>query len=511
MKGVPVAGTVIFSIIVLCSQIIIMSDFISSHIRLVSYNTRGLRSLTIPSLFDAYDIILLQETLLCKQDLGLLNTLSPEFQGTGVAVTDISLGIHKGRPSGGCALLWRKTLASIIKEIDFDLDWLTAISINSPNHEILYIITVYLPYQSNNNEEEFLSKLGILFSIMNDLESDNIMVLGDFNAHLGLNPSRFGNFLSESCIENNYLISSKLLLPSDSHTYISERWGSTSWLDHCISTERAHDLIVDMKIEYNLAAGYHIPFGCNLNLNLSAEFIPVNNARPVSSIKWDKLSDHEISTYGQNLDKLLNDIFTPTEKLNCRDFDCKNPNHIREQSKLYESILRAIKQASFHLSCKPRGSKRVIPGWNEYVKGAHTDSISATREWRENGLPTTGPIFEHKVQSHRAYKLALRKAKRNEKFILGKKLANNLTVHNGREFWKDIRKVTGKTKSSPICIDGTSGDPEICKLWKSHYEGILNCLEGRNYDIDCVNFNASVIVTAAEVHDYIGGMNAFIN
>ena len=82
-----------------------MPDLISSHIRIVSYNTRGLRNLTIPSLFNDYDIILLQETLLCKQHLGSLNSLSPEFQGTGVSVTDLSVGLLKGRPSGGIGVL----------------------------------------------------------------------------------------------------------------------------------------------------------------------------------------------------------------------------------------------------------------------------------------------------------------------------------------------------------------------------------------------------------------------
>ena len=126
-----------------------MSESINSHIRIVSYNTRGLRNVTIPSLFNEYDIVLLQETLLCKQDLGILNSLSPDFQGTGVSVTDTSLGLLVGRPVGGIAILWRKTFASVISEVDLELYWLSGICINAPNSEPIYIFSVYLAISIN--------------------------------------------------------------------------------------------------------------------------------------------------------------------------------------------------------------------------------------------------------------------------------------------------------------------------------------------------------------------------
>ena len=77
--------------------------------------------------------------------------------------------------------------------MDFKLNWLSGICIKVPNGDPVFIISVYLPFQCSENEEEFLMKLGILFSIMNDHESDYILVMGDFNTNIGASPSRFGD------------------------------------------------------------------------------------------------------------------------------------------------------------------------------------------------------------------------------------------------------------------------------------------------------------------------------
>ena len=96
-----------------------------STIKIVSYNSRGLRNMTISTLFDKFDIILLQQTQdlkRCKQDLGVINTLHPHFRGTAVAVTNASRGIIKGRPAGGVAVLYNISLSRFVKELDLQLD-----------------------------------------------------------------------------------------------------------------------------------------------------------------------------------------------------------------------------------------------------------------------------------------------------------------------------------------------------------------------------------------------------
>ena len=120
---------------------------VNKAIRIASYNCRGLRNPAVISLLDHYDLILLQETLLTKQDIVALNSLSRDVQGAGVSSTDASKGIIIGRPSGGIGFLWRKTIGHLITELDYDFDWLSGVSLTLPNGLKYFIFNTYMPLQ----------------------------------------------------------------------------------------------------------------------------------------------------------------------------------------------------------------------------------------------------------------------------------------------------------------------------------------------------------------------------
>ena len=64
----------------------------------------------------------------------------------------------------------------------------------------------------------------------------------------------------------NLVISSKALLPSNSYTYVSEAWNTTSWLDHILSTADAHASLQSIEICYGLATSDHIPIAMVLDV-----------------------------------------------------------------------------------------------------------------------------------------------------------------------------------------------------------------------------------------------------
>ena len=101
---------------------------------MLSFNCRGLPKrhedlLLKPhlnSLFNSSaDFILLQETWYAKQELSYLNSLHPDFHGTGVASIDFSADLHHGHPPGGVAIFWRTELDSCISVLQFEYDWVT--------------------------------------------------------------------------------------------------------------------------------------------------------------------------------------------------------------------------------------------------------------------------------------------------------------------------------------------------------------------------------------------------
>lgn len=79
------------------------------------------------------------------------------------------------------------------------------------------------------------------------------------NADIADSGSVFANHLTRFCEDNNLTLSSGVLLPADSYTYISEAWHTSSWLDHCFSTADGHAALGNMCIKYWLALTDHIP------------------------------------------------------------------------------------------------------------------------------------------------------------------------------------------------------------------------------------------------------------
>ena len=100
--------------------------------------------------------------------------------------------------------------------------------------------------------------------MIQNIDNSVYTIVGDFNCNIkdvgGKITSKFAKFVFDLCEENSLILSSKIGLPSDSYTYISDSWGTTSWLDMLISSPDFHNCISDIKVEYNMSSSDHIPF-----------------------------------------------------------------------------------------------------------------------------------------------------------------------------------------------------------------------------------------------------------
>ena len=125
-----------------------------------------------------------------------------------------------------------------------------------------------MPYESHDHEELFLKHLGTLKAVIEDLNSTCISIVGDWNSDVSDNESVVCKYFKQFCDENSWLLSSELLLPANTFTYLSERWDSTSWLDHCVSTSDGHDVIQNINVSYSSCTSDHIPMCIDGSLEL---------------------------------------------------------------------------------------------------------------------------------------------------------------------------------------------------------------------------------------------------
>ena len=86
------------------------------------------------------------------------------------------------------------------------------------------------------NEADYVEILGVLQSILSELDTTCVSILGDWNADISDDSSISAGHLRQFCSDTGLLLSDEVNLPSDTFTHVSERWHTTSWLDHCLSS-----------------------------------------------------------------------------------------------------------------------------------------------------------------------------------------------------------------------------------------------------------------------------------
>ena len=459
-------------------------------IKVASYNLKGLSSSKseLCNLCRSHSLVCVQEHWLFPNDMSLLNDVHSDFRGIGVSAMDPTEGIITGRPYGGVGILWDKQIDSIISILETGENWMTCVSLKIQDSK-LFIISVYLPYEKNDNSEEFVNCLAKLESFIAECDSSSVYELGDFNTDITRN-SFFSREL-DNYIERTSCILSDHVFIKDGFTYVSDAWGTTSWLDHCLATEDAHRAITNIDILYDYIASDHKP----VTVNIRVKDLPLHICESVTDteckVNWDRVTSEMLATYKYNSEILLGDIVENSPictNVGICDVNCKDSTHMVAIDKLYNDIIQALRNSSkFVLDKSNTVRKHVIPGWNEHVKDAHEAARSAFCMWRRLGKPRTGSVYEIMKRSRAVFKHVLRFCKQQEKKTKMNRLAESLFNNNQVTFWKEVRKQQNNKVVLSNCIDGASGSKNIVEMWHEYYDGILNSIIYSEEDILFIN------------------------
>lgn len=146
---------------------------IQDNIKCISFNCKSVtRSVEcVRSLCQTADIIALQETWLLPHDVPFLGSIDSEFEYTGKSAVDTGGGILRGRPYGGVALLWRKSLFKSVSVIKCESARISAIKIVLSNR-VLLVFSVYMPTDSAENLPVFTECLGEIAAIVDECNID---------------------------------------------------------------------------------------------------------------------------------------------------------------------------------------------------------------------------------------------------------------------------------------------------------------------------------------------------
>ena len=151
-----------------------------AQLRCCSFNCRGWNSgvHTLNNFINSLDVCFVQERWLLNDQLQKIHEISPDFLSVGVSGMDNSELVF-GRPFGGCAILYRKCLASCISSLETCSNRFCAVIFCDSTGFTSLLISIYMPADSGpSSYTEYLNTLGELEGF-NDC--DNYFVVGDFN------------------------------------------------------------------------------------------------------------------------------------------------------------------------------------------------------------------------------------------------------------------------------------------------------------------------------------------
>ena len=451
-------------------------------IKVCSFNCNSLKNslVEIAQLCATHDVVFIQETWLSKFELHMLNSIHRDFLGLGVSALDSSSGLLTGRPFGGIAILWRKSLQCSVQVKSIN-DRMMEIDIET-NMGTMCLLNVYLPtdYRDTESHDQFCMSLGQLAYNVDVLLSRTnlIAIIGDFNAN-SFGSSFFAE-LTEFCNDNGLVLSDVTHLGSSSntYTYVSAAHGTVSWLDHCICSPALHSYIHLISVKYDLCLTDHMPLMAEFILQSAASAPLEPEVSFTPKILWESITAEQVHQYNHSVRSKLRTLNSVIDVLAtvCAN-DCFVDSHIHMLSLCCEALMGAIMSSSescFGSKGQSRRQADIVPKWNDSVKAKYQIARMAFVTWRSCGSPKEGLSAIQMRQTRLSFKYALRKCKRERDIFNVNKLALSLLKKEQSGFWSLVKQQLGGRTPLPPSFGGVTGSVSIANMWANHFKSLFN-------------------------------------
>ena len=164
----------------------------------------------------------------------------------------------------------------------------------------------------------------------------------------------------------------------------------------------------------------------------------------------------------------------------CGCLKLADANHLQCETFYYDGFKNAVIQACIDFLPgavqKDKQAFNQVAGWNDYVADLHKAARDAFSEWHRVRVTNRTLEYYNMCRTKRAFKVALRRCKRDRNRIISGKLANSLLIKNGKKFWKEIDKFNNidNVALSANVIDGIEKQANIASLWRVKYSKVYN-------------------------------------
>ena len=219
-----------------------------NKLKITTFNCQGFKERMydyVNEVFMQSDLLLLQETWLYNFEHSNFNKFIPNCQYYAVSSMDEAELQRRGRPFGGCAILWKRNLNLEITPVNSTSPRICAVEVKSNIFKVM-LITVYMPNDNDLNNDLYGDVLSEISSIICNYEHD-IIISGDLNVDFTRTNSQnlellkqFSNIEELECVTLNI---------THNNFTREDNLGSRSFIDHVIINKNVS--YSELKVLYN--------------------------------------------------------------------------------------------------------------------------------------------------------------------------------------------------------------------------------------------------------------------
>jgi exonuclease III len=377
----------------------------------------------------------------------------------------------------------------------------------------LALIQVYAP----NLESEYAAFLEEVSLALETLPTtDSIMLLGDFNAHVGVDEQTWkgvigrngdsslnanGSLLLDFCASSGLSIMNTYFHHRHIHKYTWERvtCRQRSLIDFAVVSADLKSLVMDVRVRRGaeLSTDHHLVV-CRLRIPRKAMLAP---KKPIKAfrIKWEELKKESVvNIFADNMVAKFSQI--PSEQLDVET----------EWSLFKTGLLSAATKAC---GWKRVGSALVggrrTPWWTEDVRTAVNEKKKAYKAWLGNPSQASRQIYEEK---RKLAKIVVASAKARSWENFGVVLESNFR-DAPKIFWQTIRRLRKDKNSSLKALKNKRGDilikeEDILHRWREYFGELLNPVGPSNSNFPEVQLGAENSPTDAEVRGAVRSLKS---
>ena len=133
-----------------------------------------------------WDILFLQEHWLSVDQLGLLANPNADYFARGICGF-VNSEVLKGRPYGGCGILYKRSLNAKVVDVQTDSNRICAVHFVTSQYKLM-LGNVYMPFVNTEVEsDEYILQLELISELMDRYPDSQVILGGDWNVDFSRN------------------------------------------------------------------------------------------------------------------------------------------------------------------------------------------------------------------------------------------------------------------------------------------------------------------------------------